>query len=60
MDAKAYFFYDWLIVHKGITEKDLRCLPAVELNQLDKEYQEFKAKLRGEYFETKQAAKAQP
>ena len=41
MTSKEYFFYEWLIVSKGITTDSLKSLTPEQWGGLQAEYQKF-------------------
>lgn len=46
MTEAEYFFYEWLIVGKRMTEEALKCLTEQEFDALKDEYVKFKMLLK--------------
>lgn len=46
ISKEEYYFYEWLILGKGITEEQLKKLSPLEFNKLNAEYAEFKKTLK--------------
>lgn len=47
LSSEQYFFLEWLIIGKGITEERFKQLTPAELEALQVEYASFKKTLRG-------------
>lgn len=47
LSQEEYFFYEWLILEKGITEESIKQLGAVDWVRLTNEYNRFKHTLGG-------------
>jgi hypothetical protein len=45
VDSETYFFYEWLIIEKQMTEEKLETLTLDQKMQLSKEYSVFKSKI---------------
>jgi len=45
MDKEIYFFYEWLILGKNMSEYGFKLLSKEKVIKLKKEYSEFKKKL---------------
>ena len=46
MNKENYFFYEWLILDKKITEEQFKQLTSLEFNKFMIEYKEFKKGLK--------------
>lgn len=47
MTKEEYFFYEWLIIEKQLTEEKFKQLTPQELKDLKTEYSSFESRLRG-------------
>lgn len=47
LSSEEYFFYEWLLLEKGMTTEKFKQLPGAKLKALEAEYRTFKKTLRG-------------